>query len=311
MLKIAVSDWKYLVFWLVLLSLNPAIPRFPVMARESSCSIPSAAARGEAGSPPVLAVYKGSGLNISFLPLSKRVTKVWLDDPSRIAVDFDAPLNRGASVIHLKRIEAVNFPRIPRSGSTLLTVIAENAGGTTVKNNGRERYQFRVTYGEKGQPPCYGYDVLPDRVASSVPKGSALEEEALLREGLTIAKRRGTISAEAGNTVLETRVRRYIDLRKRGIEEGEARQKARVSAAFLDRLQELAISSRERARVTDVESSARSVSAEEYDGETDSIGCWFDRLSASIVSGEGAAGESEREVTAYCPRDNDALEYVP
>jgi hypothetical protein len=320
MLKIAVPDWKYLVFWLVLLSLNPALTRFPVMARESSCPIPSAAARGEAGNLPILAVYKGSGLNISFLPLSKRVKKVWLDDPSRIAVDFDAPLNRGASVIHLKRIEAVNFPRVPKSGSTLLTVIVENptdAGGTGANNNGRERYQFRVTYGDKGQPACYGYDVLPDSVASSAPNGSVLEEESLLREGLAIALRRGTISAEAGNTVLKTRVRHYIDLRKRGAEEEEARQKARVSAAFLDRLSELAASERERASV---ESSERERSAaasgsgypEEYDGEeTDSIGCWFDRLSASVISGEEALRESDREVTASCSLDDDALEDAP
>jgi hypothetical protein len=155
-------------------------------------------------------------------------------------------------VIHLKRIEPVNFPRVPKSGSTLLTVIAENAGGTTdaggtrAKNNGRERYQFRVTYGEKGQPSCYGYDVLPDPVALSIPaNGLSLESESLLREGLAIAKQRGTISADAGNTVLEARVRRYIELRKRGIDEEGARQRAKVSRAFLDRLEELAISGRE------------------------------------------------------------------
>jgi hypothetical protein len=251
MLKSAISGWKYLLFWLVLLSLNLSVTKVPVIAREASCSLESATARGVSGKLPILTVYKGSGLNISFLLLSKRVTKVWLDDPSRITVDFDVPLARGASVIHLKRIEPVNFPRVPKSGSTLLTVIAENAGGTTdargtrAKNNGRERYQFRVTYGEKGQPSCYGYDVLPDPVALSTPDGLALEEESLLWEGLAIAKRRGTISAEAGNTVLETRVRRYIALRKRGAEEEEARRSARVSAAFLARLEELALARRE------------------------------------------------------------------
>jgi hypothetical protein len=198
------------------------------------------------------------------LPLSKRVTKVWLDDPSRITVDFDAPLKRGASVIHLKRIEPVNFPGIPKSSSTLLTVIAEGASGAGegARNNGRERYQFRVTYGEKGQPSCYGYDVLPDPVALSTSNGPALEEESLLREGLAIAKRRGTLSPDAGNTVLETRVKRYIELRQRGVEGEAARQGAKVSRAFLDRLEELAIS-------------WRGVRGEPVSGESISEGsCW-------------------------------------
>jgi hypothetical protein len=271
MRKFSVTDWQYLVFWLVLLSLNPAF------ARETSCSISSASARGEGGNLPILTVYKGSGLNISFLPLSKRVTKVWLDDPSRITVDFDAPLKRGASVIHLKRIEPVNFPRVPKSGSTLLTVIAEGASGAgeEARNNGRERYQFRVTYGEKGQPPCYGYDVLPDPVALSNPNGSTLEEESLLREGLAIALRRGTISADAGNTVLETRVRRYIELRKRGVEGEAARQRAKVSRAFLDRLEELALRGRavRERRVSEESISGRSF-PEESSGESDGYGFW-------------------------------------
>jgi len=267
MLKSATSGWKYLLFWVILLSLDLSVTKAPVIAREASCSLSSASARGEGGNLPILRVYKGSGLNISFLPLSKRVLKVWLDDPSRITVDFDVPLARGASVIHLKRIEPVNFPRVPNSGSTLLTVIAENASGAGEKNNGRERYQFRITYGEKGQPPCYGYDVLPDPVALSTPDGSALEEESLLRAGLAIAKRRGTISAEAGNTVLETRVRRYIELRKGGIDEEGARRSARVSAAFLDRLEESARAEREaKERKVSEESLSEGRSTCESDG---------------------------------------------
>lgn len=276
MLKLAVADWKYLVFWLVLLSIAPAVPGIPVVAGESVCSISSATARGETGNLPLLTVYRGSGLNISFSPLSQRIVKVWLDDPSRITVDFDAPLSKGAGVIHLKRIEPVNFPRIPRSASTLLTVIVADAGAPDGRNRSNERYQFRIAYGERGRPSCYGYDIVPERVALSNPaNGLPLEVESLLREGLAIAESRGTISAEAGNTVLKTRVRRYIELRKRGIGEEEARQRAKVSQAFLDRLEELALRGRavRERRVSDESISGGSF-PEESSGESDGYGFW-------------------------------------
>ncbi|NBD31474.1 MAG: hypothetical protein GVY17_00475 [Cyanobacteria bacterium] len=99
-----------------------------------------------------IAVWSGYGLNLNFIPTGEIIKKVWLDDPSRITLSFDGQLcqsdancsYQGATVIHLKQIEAINFPNIPQSatGATLLTVITEG-------ESGRNLYQFKVR-------PAYG-----------------------------------------------------------------------------------------------------------------------------------------------------------
>lgn len=224
--------------WVFLFSVSSwIIEDKSVMSQEANCRIEAQTATGEFGLPPVLSVYRGSGLNISFIPLSQKLRKVWLDDPSQLTVDFDAPLEKGASVIHLKRINPLNFSQIPKSDRTLLTVI------TTSSQGQQSRYQFRLTYGNQGKPSCYGVSVVPDPV-SLVASASYLpiELESNLLAGLAIAKSRGLISSEQGNLALERRVKQYISLRKQGLEEEQAQQRAKISQGFLDRLQELAAS---------------------------------------------------------------------
>ncbi|WP_146136529.1 hypothetical protein [Aphanothece hegewaldii] len=236
MLSNSTFDLKYLLPWLVLLSLAFMVKEpEQVVANEASCAIKSFKAKGEAGNLPILTIYKGSGLNISFIPVSQKLKKVWLDDPSQVTVDFDAPLEKGASVIHLKRINPLNFSQLPKSDRTLLTVI------TTSPQGQQSRYQFRLTYGNAGKPSCYGISVVPDPVAS-VASVSYLpvELESNLMSGLAIAKSRGLISSLQGNLVLERRVKQYISLRKQGMDEELAQTRAKISQGFLDRLQELA-----------------------------------------------------------------------
>lgn len=222
----------------ILFSISPWVtePK-SVMSQEANCRIEAQTATGEFGLPPVLSVYRGSGLNISFIPLSQKLRKVWLDDPSHLTIDFDAPLEKGASVIHLKRINPLNFSQLPKSDRTLLTVI------TTSPQGQQSRYQFRLTYGNQGKPSCYGVSVVPDPVASVASVSDLpVELESNLLAGLAIAKSRGLISSEQGNLVLERRVKQYISLRKQGMEEELAQTRAKISQGFLDRLQELAAS---------------------------------------------------------------------
>jgi hypothetical protein len=197
----------------------------------ASCDIPVAIAGG--AQPPPLTVYKGSGLNISFIPLAQKLVKVWLDDPSRLTVDFDAPLG-SATAIHLKRINQLTFPNLPPSGSqTLLTAIAVDQSGK------RHRYQFRVLYGEKGTPRCYGVSLIPDRpTPSQEPLLSAFEEMSLKR-GLQVAINEGRISESQGNSSLQGKVEKYLQLRRQGIGELEARNRAGVSLALLVRLRDM------------------------------------------------------------------------
>jgi hypothetical protein len=107
-------------------------------------------AEGRTGQIPTLIVWQGSGLTINFSGTGERIVKAWLDDPSRLTMDFDAPLCTGqrpancsgasATAIHLKRIHKLNFPQLPSTPRTLLTVVVE---GT----QGRKTYYFTIGYG--------------------------------------------------------------------------------------------------------------------------------------------------------------------
>jgi hypothetical protein len=197
----------------------------------ASCDIPVAIAGG--AQPPPLTVYKGSGLNISFIPLEQKLVKVWLDDPSRLTVDFDAPLG-SATAIHLKRINPLQFPNLPASGSqTLLTAIAVDQSGK------RHRYQFRLVYGEKGTPSCYGVSLIPDSSGRSHEPLLSASDEMALQRGLRVAINEGRISESQGNSSLQGKVEKYLQLRRQGIGELEARNRAGVSLALLVRLRDM------------------------------------------------------------------------
>ena len=108
-------------------------------------------AQGINGAVITLEVAPGYGLNINLIPTGEVVKKAWIDDPSRITLSFDGNLcqgasspeqqcnNEGATVIHLRQIQPIQFPNLPRSagGGTLLTLITESS-------QGRKIYLFKI-----------------------------------------------------------------------------------------------------------------------------------------------------------------------
>lgn len=102
-------------------------------------------ARGDVGNGATITVWAGYGLNLDFSTTGEIIRKVWLDDPSRVIVDFDGNISGGAKIIHLRRITPVNIPELPSTSATLLTVVTEG------RNNTTNLYSFRVDYGE-GNP---------------------------------------------------------------------------------------------------------------------------------------------------------------
>lgn len=86
-------------------------------------------AQGTNGTIVTLEVSPGYGLNINLIPTGEVVKKAWIDDPSRIALSFDGNLcqwkseqqqscsNEGATVVHLRQIQPIQFQNLPRSRS--------------------------------------------------------------------------------------------------------------------------------------------------------------------------------------------------
>ena len=132
-----------------LLSLSISFVPYSVLAL-SARTVSIEEAQGISGSIITLEVAPGYGLNINLIPTGEIVKKAWIDDPSRITISFDGNLcqgatqeeqcnNEGATVIHLRQIQPIAFPSLPRSagGGTLLTLITEGS-------QGRKIYQFKV-----------------------------------------------------------------------------------------------------------------------------------------------------------------------
>ncbi|MBE9108150.1 hypothetical protein IQ273_01770 [Nodosilinea sp. LEGE 07298] len=95
----------------------------------------------QAGTVPIT-VWPGSGANLDFSRLGLRIYRAWLDDPSKLTIDFDAPLDAGgAQVVHLRRIKGVSFQGLPSAPATLLSVVARDASGTA------HLFQFPIAYG--------------------------------------------------------------------------------------------------------------------------------------------------------------------
>lgn len=204
--------------------------------------IAASQAMGERGAIPTIELWAGSGVNLDFVPTGGIIQRVWLDDPSRITVDFDAPLcesdtqctpESGAKIIHLRRINPINFPQLLMTDSTLLTVV-------TQQGQARKRYQFQITYG-RGSPRYSGVTIIPDHQLHGA---AASLNQYDIQRGLEVAKEKGLISTEQGNESLFERVKNFLSFSQQGVSTPEAAARARVSVALIEKLADLGSSSR-------------------------------------------------------------------
>ncbi|MGB7439833.1 MAG: hypothetical protein WA919_02100, partial [Coleofasciculaceae cyanobacterium] len=177
--------------------------------------------------PIPIKLAPGFGVNISFIPTGEVVEKVWLDNPSFVALDVDGCLSglgeeeceqNGATVVHLRRINQLDIPGLPKTDSTLLTVI-------TRSQVGQQLYLFKVV---------------------QVPQASELVVE-LVRPTLTPnlqlieAVERGVQRALTENLLIDNsplkgRLDNFISLLHQGTEVSEAARRAGVSMELVERL---------------------------------------------------------------------------
>lgn len=216
---------------LVFLSLPlPALAIAPVKV------ISSEQARGQSGSLPIILVWPGSGTNLNFLPTGERIQRVWLDDPSRITLDFDSPLCQSresrncaassASIIHLKRIHPINWPGLPKTDATLLTVVTEGPAG-------RQLYQFQVAYGT-GKPQYTTLEVKTGGSGITATHGSSDLRQ--IERGVKVAIERQLIQP---GSPLAIRLSHFLRLTRSGTPIPSAAQQAGISLALVQKLASL------------------------------------------------------------------------
>lgn len=216
-------------------------------AAGGTMTVYSEQARGEQGAFPVITVYPGQGTTINFAATGKKIVKVWLDNPERLTLDTDGALcqgngncqDAGASMIHLNVIQGVDFPQIPNTTTTQITVVLEDSEGN------RSPYIFTIRIGT-GTP---GNTLIAVRSKSGSGTGSgsgnplrtvgvgsnALQSRLnTIERGLAIARQTGRISSQHGNLIVEEKVRQFLSLARAGVPVDQAyRRSAGVLAGQL------------------------------------------------------------------------------
>lgn len=237
-------------------------------------------AKGQEAQIPTLTIWRDTGLNLNFISTGEVVKKVWLDDISQIVVDFDSNLcqsqtggqencedteTMGASVIHLRRINPINFPQIPKTQTTLLSVVTQGQGGR------RNLYQFRIAYG-KGTPQYVSVNVVPreNGVLDQIQQKAAIApppvrpipvkpqqvqplpslqtataspplEERIrhIKTGLVQAQKSNLIGRQRRNLYLTKRVEQFLNLVSKGRSVEDSARQAGIPVHFVNTLEEM------------------------------------------------------------------------
>ncbi|MGF1478486.1 MAG: hypothetical protein ACFB4I_03215 [Cyanophyceae cyanobacterium] len=200
----------------------------PVLAQQQTRSVSLARLRD--GEVTTVTVHEGYGFNINFIPTGEIIRRVWLDDPSRVTVDFDGDLNStGAQVIHLKRIEPLTFRNLPQTPATLLSVVTETRAGQ------RNLYQFRLTYGS-GIPEYSALTLYPESRSTPLIDVGMLGIQATLEDvatGRRIVQEQGLLKR---SDPLWDRIQEFITLARNGESIVDAAERAGVSMAIVRKL---------------------------------------------------------------------------
>jgi hypothetical protein len=199
---------------------------------------PPSLAQNPSSPPTTVALYRGQGVTLNFRPTGETVQRAWLDDPSQTTLDFDdvncsvteAAEGCNASVIHLRRINPIDFPGLPTTGVTSLTVLTDS-----------NLYTFQLTFPEVGSPSYSVLNIEPEReveigVIAGEPEFTRDEGIALIEQGLETARSRNLI---AEGDLLWQRTQTFLSLMREGQSSQSAASQAGVSQALIIRLAEL------------------------------------------------------------------------
>lgn len=186
----------------------------------------------EAQNGVCVAVAEAGGVNIDFSPTGEIVRRAWIDDPSRVTLDFDGDISSdGAYIIHLRRVLGVNFENLPRTSTTLLSVVTVDPA-----TDERNVYLFRLSYpaGEPSystlrieEPPASGGVVLAT--------GRSVDLN-FVATGLQMAIAQRVI---AEDSPVVGRVNTFLSLARNGSSLPQAATEAGVSMPLVTRLAEL------------------------------------------------------------------------
>jgi hypothetical protein len=206
-----------------------AVPTHAQVTRQ----IPARIAQGD-GQLVTIDLYRGHGVTLNFRPTDERIQRAWLDDPSQVTLDFDdvncsvvgEAVPCAATVIHLRRIERLDFPNLPATDTTLVTVLTEQS-----------LYQFRLAFPTSGIPSYFVLEIQPNASQSGVTMTQIhVDDIQQIEQGLRVALSQGWV---AEGDRLWSRVQTFLTLMRNGVSASDAASQAGISNALVIRLNEL------------------------------------------------------------------------
>lgn len=188
------------------------------------------------GNVPITVHVEGGGVLLDFAPTNERITKISIDDPSRIVVDHclvtkscnDLP----SPVIRLFRSSGINFQDIPAAKTTMLSIETIDAQGNY------HSYPFPITIGTGRS--LISKILIEEEDANDSPFNTG-----------TVARNRvtptiialGVEEAEAKSFLvdsqLKARIRNYLALMESGMSSTKAANRAGISVDLVARLVQL------------------------------------------------------------------------
>jgi hypothetical protein len=215
------------------ISLSICLWTLPATA-QARRSIPLSQARGD-GEVVTLELYRGHGTTLNFRPTGETIRRAWLDDLSKVTLSFDddnCSAEQGtcaANVIHLRRINPLEFPDLPATDSTALTIVTDSGV-----------YLFRLTFPASGDSSSYTVEIQPDSMhhqpQPNVAQISNSTGADLIAQGLSVAQSRNLINE---GDRLWKRLQKLIAAVRGGMQVEAAAAEAGVSPNIVARLVEM------------------------------------------------------------------------
>lgn len=237
---------KFLQFCIITSTLLLFLPLTAQAETAAVLKISAETAQGTTQSGQQRLVLGLQGVNLSFLNTNETIQKVWLDNPSRVVIDFDGCLSTsgqsgggsgsgcsGASIVRLRQLpERIDFPKgfFADSSTSQLTVVT--TGGAS-----RKIYQFQLVL-SGGMPPYSTIEIIPSPPPAPAQLTSISQEyqQTVLRQlskGLAIAESKQMLDKQSSayQQVVAT-----IALMQGGKPFAEALKQTGVPTALVDRL---------------------------------------------------------------------------
>jgi hypothetical protein len=188
------------------------------------------------GNVPIKVHVEGGGVLLDFAPTNERITKISIDDPSRIVVDHclvtkscnDPP----SPVIRLFRSSGINFQDIPAAKTTMLSVETVDAQGNY------HSYPFPIMIGT-GRSLISKILIEEEDANDSPFQTGTVAGNRVTPTIITLGVEEAEAKSLLVDPQLKARIRNYLALMRSGMSSKKAANRAGISVDLVARLAQL------------------------------------------------------------------------